>query len=91
MATALGSNVELGAILLSGHYDVVPVDAEKWTQEPFGAEIVEGFLYGRGVQDMKCVLASYIEVMRRLNAAGKVLKRTVHLLFVPDEEIGGRE
>ena len=50
----------------SGHYDVVPCDMNNWTVPPFAGEIKDGKLYGRGTQDMKICLASYIEAMRKL-------------------------
>jgi aminoacylase len=52
---------------------------------PFSADIVDGFVVGRGTQDMKSVCVQHLEAVSR---AGP-LKRTVHISFVPDEEIGG--
>lgn len=51
----------------------------------------EGRIISRGAQDMKCVGIGYIEAIRRLKAAGYEPVRTVHLSFVPDEEIGGHD
>uniref|UniRef100_A0A8B9HN99 N-acyl-aliphatic-L-amino acid amidohydrolase n=1 Tax=Astyanax mexicanus TaxID=7994 RepID=A0A8B9HN99_ASTMX len=51
----------------------------------------EGNIYGRGTQDMKSVTIQYIEAIRRLKAAGKRFPRTIHLSFVPDEEVGGHK
>lgn len=48
-----------------------------------------GNIYARGSQDMKCVGVQYLEAIRRLKTSGQKLKRTVHISFVPDEEIGG--
>lgn len=89
IATKLGSNPSLSSLLLSGHYDVVPVDFEKWTVPPFDALVKDGKIYGRGTQDMKCCLAAYIESMKRLIANSFSSERSIHLLFLPDEEIGG--
>ena len=47
-------------ILLDGHMDTVPVDAEKWSKSPFNGDIIEGKLYGRGTSDMKGALCSMI-------------------------------
>lgn len=80
------------AILLNSHMDVVPVCAEKWTHDPFGAEKDEnGNIYARGAQDMKCVGIQYLETIRRYINEGKRFRRTIHISFVPDEEIGGSQ
>lgn len=50
----------------------------------------KGDIYARGAQDMKCVGIMYMEAIRRLKLRGDRLQRTVHLSFVPDEEIGGK-
>ncbi|XP_061378621.1 aminoacylase-1-like isoform X1 [Danaus plexippus] len=84
-----GLEPELPSILLNSHMDVVPVFEESWTYSPFEARLVDGVIYGRGVQDMKSVAISYLEAVRRLKNRGIRLKRTVHLSFVPDEEKGG--
>lgn len=90
--TWLGTQPELPAIMLSSHMDVVPVNEDMWTYKPFGAEMDErGNIYGRGSQDMKCVGIQYIEAVKRLKKDGVKLKRTVHICFVPDEEIGGED
>lgn len=49
----------------------------------------KGNIYARGSQDMKCVGIQYLEAIRRMKQAGEHLKRTIHVSFVPDEEIGG--
>ncbi|XP_043466051.1 aminoacylase-1-like isoform X1 [Leptopilina heterotoma] len=86
-----GTEPEKPSILLSGHMDVVPVFPDKWKHSPFGAEMdAEGNIYARGAQDMKSVSIQHIEAIRRLKLGGIRLKRTVHLHFAPDEEIGGK-
>ncbi|XP_043466049.1 aminoacylase-1-like [Leptopilina heterotoma] len=85
-----GTEPEKPSILLNGHMDVVPVFPEEWTYPPFGAEMDEkGNIYARGSQDMKGHSIQQIEAIRRLKLKGIRLKRTIHLSFVPDEEIGG--
>jgi aminoacylase len=87
-----GTEPDLPAILLNSHTDVVPVFPEHWTYPPFSAHKDEkGNIYGRGTQDMKCVGMQHLEAVRRLKNSGVKLKRTVHLSFVPDEEIGGHD
>nr|CAD7453367.1 unnamed protein product [Timema tahoe] len=85
-----GSEPALPSILLNSHMDVVPVYPEKWTRDPFSADKDEdGNIYARGSQDMKCVGIQYLEAIKRLRSEGTELRRTVHISFVPDEEIGG--
>lgn len=85
--TLKGQDESLKSILLSSHYDVVPVSEEFWESDPFAAEMrPNGDIVARGAQDMKCVGIAYLEAIRRLKSKG--LKRTVHLVFTPDEEIG---
>jgi succinyl-diaminopimelate desuccinylase len=71
---------------LNGHYDVVPVGND-WTQNPFGGELVDGRIYGRGAADMKSGLAAQIIAVEALRRAG--LKPNVHQSAVPDEETVG--
>ncbi|XP_058466583.1 aminoacylase-1-like [Malaya genurostris] len=85
-----GSDSAAPSIMLNSHMDVVPVYPEKWTHPPFSAHMdQEGRIYGRGSQDMKCVGVQFLAVVRALKREGVRLKRTLHLTFVPDEEIGG--
>ncbi|XP_020817381.1 aminoacylase-1-like [Drosophila serrata] len=86
-----GMEPELPSILLNSHMDVVPVFPENWTHPPFGADIdEEGRIFARGAQDMKCVGMQYLAAIRALKKSGLRLKRTIHISFVPDEEVGGR-
>uniref|UniRef100_A0A8C1PAQ8 N-acyl-aliphatic-L-amino acid amidohydrolase n=1 Tax=Cyprinus carpio TaxID=7962 RepID=A0A8C1PAQ8_CYPCA len=90
--TWVGSRPELKSVVLNSHTDVVPVYEEHWKYDPFAAvKDADGNIYGRGSQDMKCVTIQYIEAIRRLKTAGKRFSRTIHLTFVPDEEVGGHK
>jgi aminoacylase len=91
VATLEGSQPELPQLLLNSHYDVVPVVPEDWTVPPFDGLRQEGRVYGRGAQDMKCVVVGYIHALRKLLKHGFKPVRTIHLSFVPDEEIGGAD
>ena len=92
VATLLGTQPELPAVLLNSHYDVVPAMEEFWKTEPFAAvETDDGRIYGRGTQDMKCVCAGYLLALRRILNSRSAMRRTLHLTFVPDEEIGGKD
>ncbi|KAK5644380.1 hypothetical protein RI129_005680 [Pyrocoelia pectoralis] len=87
----IGSDPTLKSILLNSHMDVVPVFEDKWLYKPFDARMDEqGNIYARGTQDMKSVGIQYLEAVRRLQRDNIVLRRTIHLSFVPDEEHGGK-
>lgn len=58
---------------------------DSWSYPPFAAEKVDGKIYARGSQDMKCVGMQYLEAIRRLKADGATCKRTLHCTFVPGE------
>ena len=77
------------AILLLAHYDVVAAETEKWSVDPFGAEIRDGYIYGRGTLDMKGVLVSYMEAAEMLCIAGFKPKRDIWFAFGGDEERTG--
>ncbi|KAI4470852.1 aminoacylase-1 [Holotrichia oblita] len=90
--TWLGTRPELPAVMLNSHMDVVPVYEDKWTHKPFDADMDdEGNIYARGSQDMKNVGIQYLEAIKRLKGLSVKLKRTIHVTFVPDEEIGGED
>jgi acetylornithine deacetylase/succinyl-diaminopimelate desuccinylase-like protein len=76
-------------LVLLGHIDVVPVDAEAWTRDPFGAELVDGVVWGRGAIDMKNMVAMELRVMLALRRSGADLRRDVVFAAVADEEAGG--
>jgi len=76
-------------IVLLAHIDVVPVDAESWSCDPFGGELVDGEVWGRGACDMKEMVAMELSVMLALQASGATLRRDVIFAAVADEEAGG--
>ena len=70
----------------AGHTDVVPVgDAAAWTVDPFGGEIIDGVLYGRGASDMKSAVAAFASAASRLKSDGD-FAGSVSLLITGDEE-----
>ena len=75
-------------VLLNAHGDVVP-PGEGWTQDPYGAEIENGKLYGRASAVSKSDFASYTFALRALEAVAKPSAGSVELLFTYDEEFGG--
>ncbi|WP_439632960.1 acetylornithine deacetylase [Glycocaulis sp.] len=75
-----------GGVVLSGHTDVVPVDGQNWSTDPFVLTEKDGKLYGRGTCDMKGFVACALAAAPDLAAAP--LKRPVHFAFSYDEEVG---
>ncbi|MCU0486159.1 MAG: M20/M25/M40 family metallo-hydrolase [Anaerolineales bacterium] len=75
-------------LLLSGHVDVVPVEREHWSRDPFGGEVVDGVVWGRGALDMKGFLAMYLQIFLMLFRQKTPLKRDVILAAIADEEAG---
>ncbi|HTM24222.1 MAG TPA: M20/M25/M40 family metallo-hydrolase [Vicinamibacterales bacterium] len=76
-------------ILLESHMDVVPTDPSRWSRDPFGAEIADGRMWGRGTIDMKGIGVSYLYAFLTLQRQHAALTRDILLMFVPDEEVGG--
>ncbi len=73
-------------LLLSGHTDVVPVDGQRWTSDPFAVVEKDGRLYGRGTADMKSFVAAALALAPDLRNAG--LTAPIHYSFSYDEEVG---
>jgi acetylornithine deacetylase len=76
----------VGGFILSGHTDVVPVDGQPWSHDPFAARARGGRLYGRGAADMKGFLACCLAAIPEMTA--RPLARPIHLAFSYDEEVG---
>jgi len=77
------------AILLLHHIDVVPADKAHWTADPLGAEIRDGYVYGRGTLDTKTSGILHLQAFLALHAAGRPLNRDVIFMATADEEAGG--
>lgn len=75
-------------ILLSGHLDVVPADRSRWSQDPFGGVIHDGWIWGRGAIDMKNMVAMEMMVLAILRRQGVKLRRDLLFAGVADEEAG---
>lgn len=75
-----------GGIVLSGHTDVVPVDGQDWSSEPFDAQVRGDKLYGRGTCDMKGYLGVILAKLDQLTSAQ--LSEPIHLALSYDEEVG---
>ena len=84
-----GEDRERGGLVIHGHLDVVPANAEDWTHDPLGAEIVDGMLYGRGAVDMKDMDGMILAVVRHLARTGQKPPRDLVIIMFADEEAGG--
>ncbi|MFJ3952767.1 M20/M25/M40 family metallo-hydrolase [Streptomyces libani] len=77
------------ALLIHGHTDVVPANADDWTHHPFSGEIADGCVWGRGAVDMKDMDAMTLAVVRDRLRTGRKPPRDIVLAFLADEEAGG--
>jgi acetylornithine deacetylase/succinyl-diaminopimelate desuccinylase-like protein len=75
-------------LLIHGHLDVVPANADDWTVPPFSGEVVDDCVWGRGAVDMKDFDAMVLSVVRARARAGVAPRRPVTLVFSADEEAG---
>ena len=88
-----GAQPELEPLLFAAHQDVVPADPatlSEWTHDPFGGEISDGFVWGRGALDVKSQMIAVLEAVEFLLGQGYRPQRTIYLAFGYDEEVGGR-
>lgn len=84
-----GKNPQLPALVLHGHLDVVPAIAEDWSVDPFGGELKDGMIWGRGAVDMKHMDAMILAGVRKMMRAGIEPERDLIIAFFADEEAGG--
>lgn len=76
-------------LVLAHHMDVVPAVPEDWSVDPFGGELRDGFVWGRGTLDMKGFGVLSLVCLLTLKRLGVSLKRPLRLLATADEEVGG--
>ncbi|GIW71653.1 MAG: hypothetical protein KatS3mg102_1195 [Planctomycetota bacterium] len=88
LVARLRSRGAAAPLLLSSHLDVVPVERERWSVEPFGGEVREGAVWGRGAVDMKGMTALELTSLLLLHRSRAPLARDVILLCLADEEAG---
>jgi acetylornithine deacetylase/succinyl-diaminopimelate desuccinylase-like protein len=77
------------ALVVHGHTDVVPAQPDNWSVDPFGGEIKDGMLWGRGAVDMKNMDAMMLTALDDILGAGKQPSRDLVIAFFADEEAGG--
>ena len=88
-----GTDTDLQPVLVTGHYDVVPVipgTESAWEVPPFAGIIQDGIVWGRGALDDKSGVVGILEAVTYLINQGFKPKRTIYLSFGHDEEVGGR-
>ncbi len=88
IARIKGSDSTRSGLVVHGHLDVVPANADDWSVEPFSAEIRDGMIWGRGAVDMKNVDAMILAIVRSWSRTGFTPKRDIVLAFFADEEAG---
>lgn len=87
-----GTDAALPPLVLMGHLDVVPVESAtvaRWTHPPFGGDVADGFVWGRGTMDDKGAAVAELEAIETLLAQGHRPRRTVHVALGDDEEVTG--
>ncbi|MEU9991225.1 M20/M25/M40 family metallo-hydrolase [Streptomyces sp. NPDC048045] len=89
VARIAGEDPSRPALLIHGHLDVVPANADDWTHHPFSGEVADGCVWGRGAVDMKDMDAMTLAVVRDRLRSGRRPPRDVVVAFLADEEAGG--
>ncbi len=89
LVARLEGRPDSSALVLLSHSDVVPVEKERWQRDPFGAEIVDGVLWGRGTLDMKGIAVMHAVAAAELARLGRPPSRDVIVVVAADEEAGG--
>jgi len=90
LVTRLRGDGSLPPLLLMGHVDVVPAEADQWHQPPFSGHLVDGVVWGRGATDMKQMVVMELMTVLLLKRENVRLKRDVIFMANADEETGGR-
>ena len=88
IARIKGRDSKRPGLVVHGHLDVVPANAQDWSVDPFKAEIKDGYIWGRGAVDMKNMNAMIIATVRHWARVGFVPERDIVLAFFADEEAG---
>ena len=89
VAKVAGSDTQRPGLIIHGHIDVVPVNADDWSVDPFSGEIKDGFIWGRGAVDMKNIDAMILASVRMWKKIGYAPPRNILLVFFADEEASG--
>lgn len=90
LVARLKGDGSLPPLMLMGHVDVVPAEADKWQRPPFSGDLVDGIVWGRGATDMKQMVAMELVTFLLIQRANLPLKRDLILMANADEETGGQ-
>lgn len=85
-----GTDPDAPAVCLMGHTDVVPVSPDGWHEDPFGGELIDGEVWGRGAVDMLCLTSSMAVAFKHLATSDFRPKGDLVYFGVADEEAGGK-
>lgn len=88
VAKIAGVDQSRPGLVVHGHLDVVPVNAEDWSVDPFGGDIKDGYLWGRGAVDMKDMDAMILATVRAWKRSNYQPPRNILVVFFADEEAG---
>jgi len=88
VANIVGEDQSRPGLVVHGHLDVVPANAQDWSMDPFGGEIRDGMIWGRGALDMKNMDAMILAVIRKWARSGYKPPRNIVVVFFADEEAG---
>ena len=89
LTTVEGTDPSAPTVLLLGHLDVVPVSRDEWREDPFGGDLIDGEVWGRGAVDMLNLTSSMAIAVHHLATRARRPRATVKFLGVADEEAGG--
>jgi len=89
VARVAGRNADKPGLVVHGHLDVLPADPANWTVDPFGGEVRDGMLWGRGAVDMKNMDAMMLTALRDVVEGQGAPERDLVIGFFADEEAGG--
>ncbi|WP_235515526.1 M20/M25/M40 family metallo-hydrolase, partial [Curtobacterium sp. Leaf183] len=89
VARVPGRNPDKPALVVHGHLDVVPADPANWSVDPFGGDVRDGMLWGRGAVDMKNMDAMMLTALGDVIAAQGAPDRDLVIAYFADEEAGG--
>lgn len=91
VARISGTDPTADALLVHGHLDVVPAQAEEWTKHPFSGEVEDGVVWGRGAVDMKNMDAMILALARSWARTGVRPRRDIVIAFTADEEASAED
>ncbi len=89
LVARFGDRPDRPPLVLLSHTDVVGVEPDKWSHDPFGGDVADGFVWGRGTLDMKGISVMHADAAAAVARSGATPERDVIVVAVADEEAGG--